>query len=342
MLTTDELNRILNAFPGQTIGLVGDLFLDRYLEISEDLHELSIETGLEAYQVARIRNCPGALGTIINNLAALGVGRIVPLSVIGDDGLGLDLLQSLESVRAVDRTHILQCSNRVTPTYTKPLQPSPSGHWTELNRLDIRSREPLTAAATEEVCRHLGAMIQEVDGLIVLDQVPEDDWGVINQQVRQCLADLAGQYRSKLIYVDSRARLKEFQFGVLKGNRHELAQMIGIDADDAQALEQAVERLCERTGQTIFCTLGQSGMMVARPGQSAQRVPAFPVAGPVDIVGAGDSATAGLVTSIVAGADPNSAAVIANLIASITVQQLGTTGTATPEQIRNRWQERPT
>ena len=58
MIKHAELNRILDALPRQTIGLVGDLFLDRYLEISADLHELSIETGLEAYQVARIRNCP--------------------------------------------------------------------------------------------------------------------------------------------------------------------------------------------------------------------------------------------------------------------------------------------
>jgi hypothetical protein len=33
------------------------------------------------------------------------------------------------------------------------------------------------------------------------------------------------------------------------------------------------------------------------------------------------------------------AATVGNLVASITVQQLGTTGTATPEQVRARWGE---
>jgi len=33
------------------------------------------------------------------------------------------------------------------------------------------------------------------------------------------------------------------------------------------------------------------------------------------------------------------AALVANLVGSITVQQIGTTGTATPTQVRRRWKE---
>jgi hypothetical protein len=33
------------------------------------------------------------------------------------------------------------------------------------------------------------------------------------------------------------------------------------------------------------------------------------------------------------------AAAFGNLVASITIQQIGTTGTASPEQIRQRWHE---
>ncbi|HND52485.1 MAG TPA: PfkB family carbohydrate kinase, partial [Pirellulaceae bacterium] len=51
----------------------------------------------------------------------------------------------------------------------------------------------------------------------------------------------------------------------------------------------------------------------------------------------GDSATAGIVASLLAGASPEEAAAVGNLVASITVQQLGTTGTASPAQVRERW-----
>src|SRR3954471_6934635 len=95
MLSDTLISRILSALAGKRIGVVGDLFLDRYLDIDAGLTEPSIETGLDAYQVVRVRSYPGALGTIINNLAALGVGRIVPVAIIGDDGEGYELRKAL-------------------------------------------------------------------------------------------------------------------------------------------------------------------------------------------------------------------------------------------------------
>ena len=56
MLTSDLIERILTQLPGKTIGLVGDLFLDRYFDIDATLDEPSIETGLTAYQVTGVRS----------------------------------------------------------------------------------------------------------------------------------------------------------------------------------------------------------------------------------------------------------------------------------------------
>ena len=94
-----------------------------------------------------------------------------------------------------------------------------------------------------------------------------------------------------------------------------------------------------KTSRAAFCTIGEQGILVARPGQESQLVPASPVSGPIDIVGAGDAATSGIVSALLSGASELEAAAFGNLVASITIQQLGTTGTATPEQVRERWQE---
>ena len=56
--------------------MVGDFFLDRYLLIDPAKAETSIETGLPVYNVVEVRAQPGAAGTILNNLVALGVGEI--------------------------------------------------------------------------------------------------------------------------------------------------------------------------------------------------------------------------------------------------------------------------
>jgi sugar/nucleoside kinase (ribokinase family) len=64
-----------------------------------------------------------------------------------------------------------------------------------------------------------------------------------------------------------------------------------------------------------------------------------PVTGPIDIVGAGDSTTAGIVSALCAGATPAQAAQVGCLVASITIQQLGVTGTAHPAQVLERFRE---
>src|SRR5437763_993837 len=144
MLTRPRLAQFLQELPKIKIALLGDLFLDRYLDIDTQLDEPSVETGLTAYQVARVRNSPGALGTVINNLAALGVGRLLPVTVIGDDGEGYDLLAQLRRL-PVETAGIVQDPARQTPTYTKPMRQDGRGVWQELNRLDLRTREPLSA-----------------------------------------------------------------------------------------------------------------------------------------------------------------------------------------------------
>ena len=95
MLTTALIDRILATVPNRTIGLIGDLFLDRYFDIDPARDEPSVETGLTAYQVTRVRSYPGALGTVLNNLVALGVGTLVPIAILGDDGEGYELRQCL-------------------------------------------------------------------------------------------------------------------------------------------------------------------------------------------------------------------------------------------------------
>src|SRR4029077_7594867 len=121
MLTDQLLEQILLRIPSLRIGVLGDLFLDRYFDIDAQLDEPSLETGLIAYQVTQVRSQPGAAGTVINNLAALGVGRIVPIAVIGDDGEGYELRQALDELRGVDSRHLKVTRQRRTPTYTKPI-----------------------------------------------------------------------------------------------------------------------------------------------------------------------------------------------------------------------------
>src|SRR5881628_2544404 len=137
-LSYERLDYILSRIPDLRIAVIGDFFLDKYLVTDPALSELSVETGLEARQVVEIRRSPGAAGTVTNNLAALGVGGIEALGVIGEGGEGYDLERELR-ITGVDTTALIRSPRRCTPTYTKPMVAEQAGE-RELERLDIKNR----------------------------------------------------------------------------------------------------------------------------------------------------------------------------------------------------------
>src|SRR5437868_6925429 len=206
MLTTELIEHVLATIPGRTVGVLGDLFLDRYLDIDAALNEPSVETGLTAYQVTRVRSYPGAAGTVINNLAALGVGRIYPIAVIGDDGEGYELRQALKLLPAVDQGGIAITPTRRTPTYTKPMLGKE-----ELNRLDIKNRVPTPDNLQEHVIELLDEAWPQLDALLVLDQVSEADCGVVTKRVRDHLAALGEREPDKFVLADSREQIGLFR-----------------------------------------------------------------------------------------------------------------------------------
>jgi bifunctional ADP-heptose synthase (sugar kinase/adenylyltransferase) len=322
MLSTPLVERILDTVPHKSVGLLGDLFLDRYLDIDPRLDEPSVETGETAYQVACVRGYPGALGTVLNNLAALGVGTIRPVTLIGDDGEGYELRQLLNAIPAVKSDGVLLAPVRRTPTYTKPMYGTE-----ELNRLDIKNRTPTPADYGFQIYQKLREFWFEVDAWIVLDQVSEEDCGVVTTQIRECVNELAIRDSSKFVMADSRERIASFRNVCVKPNARECGSTAGI------------ELMQQRCGRTVFGTDGENGIFLADGRSPTRRVPAYPVAGPIDVCGAGDSCSAGITCAMMAGATPEEAAAFGNLVASITIQQIGVTGTATPGQVRARWSQ---
>jgi rfaE bifunctional protein kinase chain/domain len=341
MLDDTSLERILERLPTLTMGVVGDLFLDRYLDIDGTLTERSLETGLDAYQVVRVRPSPGAAGTVINNLVALGVKQVRVVSLTGDDGEGYELRRELKKLR-VDTQWIQLSDDRRTPTYTKPMLCAPDQAPRELNRLDIKNRTPLPRSIENSLVRSLAEVWPQVDALLVLDQVSDSDCGVISRRVRDYLAYLGESEPAKFVLADSRENIGLFRSMSLKPNELECLRTTGNNSSDAETIERAVAQLAQHAGRPVFCTCGERGMVLSDPHSDSgqlQWVPSYPVNGPIDIVGAGDSTSAAIACAVAAGAELPVAAAFGCLVASITIQQIGTTGTATPEQVRQRWHE---
>jgi bifunctional ADP-heptose synthase (sugar kinase/adenylyltransferase) len=340
MLTTELIEHILSTIPHRTIGVLGDLFLDRYLDIDASLNEPSVETDLTAYQVVRVRSYPGAAGTVINNLSALGVGRICPIAAIGDDGEGYELQQALRATRGVDLSGLVVTPERRTPTYTKPMLKEKGQDPRELNRLDIKNRTSTPANVEERILKLLDDAWPRLNAVLVLDQVSEIDCGVVTKRVRDWLAERCEREPKKFVMADSREQIGLFRNVCVKPNTMELLKATRAAGN---AKEQEGVRLAEQIRGTVFFTDGPNGIVVCRHAvkidHAMSRVPAFRVTGPIDICGAGDSTYAGIASAMVSGTTHEQAAAFGNLVASITIQQIGVTGTANPDQVRARWRE---
>ncbi|MDP6780102.1 MAG: PfkB family carbohydrate kinase [Candidatus Latescibacteria bacterium] len=336
-MTHSDLQSLLAQFADLTVLVVGDFFLDRYLILDPDLAETSLETGLEARQVTKIRNSPGAAGTVTSNLCALGVGRVRALGVIGSDGHGYDLVAGLRAT-GVDTSVLLEVPERATPTYTKPILKSTGA---ELERLDVKNRTPTSGNIEAHLIEVLREAIDEVHGVIALDQVQERNCGVITDRVREELARLGRANPERVLFADSRARIGEFDGTIVKVNQEEAVRAELPDDDgpvDLEKLGTCGRSFSRRIGRPVYITLGPEGILLASGG-SAQHIPGIPVPGPLDIVGAGDSVSAGVTSALCAGASPESAALAGVLVSSITVQQVGTTGTASPAQVLQRFDD---
>src|SRR5436190_21081087 len=120
-MTPSRFQAITGKYRDLTIAVLGDFCLDRYLEIDPSRKEVSIETQLPVHNVVTVRAQPGGAGTILNNLAALGVGTILPVGFYGMDGEGLELFAALGKRAGVRLDYLIRTEHRRTFTYCKPL-----------------------------------------------------------------------------------------------------------------------------------------------------------------------------------------------------------------------------
>ncbi len=337
-MDNNRFTALLNRFLTTKIAVLGDFFLDNYIQLDRSLSEFSIETHKEAFQAVGLRAQPGSAGVVTNNLRSLEV-KTAAIGYTGDDGNGYALRQALKSGQ-INTEHMITTPDRFTPTYTKPVMKEISGENIELNRIDIINRSPNSTELNEALAEQLVIAASIYDGVLVVEQVQNDGFGTMSPLLREKLGELSQNYPQKPFIVDSRHFAGHYDHVSLKMNYQEAAAVLGINnnLDEGQPASETARLLWEKQQKPTFVTLGAQGICGYDNGEYFH-IPGFPISGPIDIVGAGDSVLAGIGISLCAGATAIEAAYIGNLVGSITVQQIGTTGIATKEDIIKRHQE---
>ena len=118
-------------------------------------------------------------------------------------------------------------------------------------------------------------------------------------------------------------------------NAAELARFAGSKrALSMASIQRLALEVAHRNRRAVFVTLAERGIVGVLPSGEFAHVPALPRRGPIDIVGAGDAVTANLAAALAAGATLQEALELANAAASVVIHKLGTTGTASVQEVR--------
>ena len=153
--------------------------------------------------------------------------------------------------------------------------------------------------------------------------------------LRAKISALARKRSDKIFFVDSRAFAAEYDNMIIKCNQFELIEFFcggKGDPEDMPTIIAEGNKLQKKTGHPVYITCGAKGMIVFEDSGHTE-VPGFRVEGEIDITGAGDATNAGIVTGLSLGLTKAEAARIACAVSSITIRQIGKTGTATVEQV---------
>lgn len=343
-----RLTAALRSEKRPKIAVVGDFCLDKYLYIDSALDEPSVETGLTAYQVRRKALFPGAAGTITNNLSALGCDLLC-FGLCGDDGEGYELRRCLTAIGA-STEGLLSWPGLFTATYTKPMRQE-GGVWKELNRLDIRTGAEAPEEAVEQVLAALRRAIKAggINAVVISDQFTFEAGSVLSPAARAFLSALAREHPEIFFLADSRSYAGQYRNMMIKCNAGELLDLVrrqtgggtaavaaDLSADSrADELLDAGARAAELGVRGVLVTRGKEGSFLFCE-ETVTAIDSFEVTGPIDICGAGDATDAAFALGVALGLPYADAALLASAVSSLTIQQIGVTGTATREMALER------
>ncbi|HEX7978455.1 MAG TPA: PfkB family carbohydrate kinase [Gemmatimonadaceae bacterium] len=304
----DRLEELLDGARGKRIVVVGDAMLDVYL--SGDVERISPEAPVPVVRVRERKYALGGAANVAQNVVAIGA-HCALVATVGSDLAGTRLRDTLTQA-AVGHASLVTVS-RCTTQKTRVLARSQ-----QLLRVDEEEDVDLDDVDTTCVLEAVRDAVAEADAVVLEDY----NKGVLVPAVIREAIDVANA-RKLPIVVDPKFRNFFAYRGatVFKPNRRELEAALGaaVDVDHPDAVPATLQRLGV---QNILLTLGDRGMALFSSDGEVARVPT--VAREVyDVVGAGDTVTAYLATTMAAGGTVLEAAIIANIAAGIEVGRLG-------------------
>lgn len=306
-----DLIELVEAFGRTRLICVGDVMLDHY--VTGRVERISPEAPVPVLHVNDEERRLGGAGNVLRNLRALGAETCF-VSVAGADAAGHEVTRMVATLGNAE-AHVLVERDRVTSVKTRYVADTQ-----QLLRADRERVAPISAETRADLLAQIRAALP-YHQLVVLSDYAK---GVLSGGVA---ADIIGLARAagRPVVVDPKGQDYSVYRGadVLKPNRRELAQAVGRELADEDAIVAAARELIRRYAfGAMVVSCGKDGMLVIQENE-VHRL-AAEAREVYDVSGAGDTVVAVFGAALAAGATLLPAARLANTAAGIVVAKAGT------------------
>jgi D-beta-D-heptose 7-phosphate kinase/D-beta-D-heptose 1-phosphate adenosyltransferase len=319
-MTVHDKTRILEAFAGKKILVIGDVMLDIYLW--GDVRRISPEAPVPVVETRRRSIACGGAGNVAANLASLGASAFLA-SLAGDDAEGADL-RGILAEQGIGVEGIVVDPNRPTTTKLRVM-----AHSQQVVRVDAERRDWVNNAARDGLLGWIEQNLSAMDGCVISDYGK----GVVSSEVSQRVIELANRH-GKPVVVDPKGLdyEKYRRATVVTPNTKEAGAVLGREIEDDHDVSDAARALTDLLGgSAVIVTQGGKGMTVYSDAEPVVQIPAT-AKNVYDVTGAGDTVVSALAVALAAGASLEQAARLANAAAGLVVGKLGT-ATVTVEEL---------
>ena len=314
----ERLKKIVEAFPGITVTLLGDLVADEF--VFGEISRVSREAPVLILKHRERTIVPGGGANAANNLADLGV-NVLPVGIVGDDEPGRLLLKCFRHKR-IAVSGVLKDKRYTTVTKTRIQAGMAHTARQQVVRIDREPEQSPNSHQTRELYLAARNYARASDALLVSDY----GYGAATPAIVRALRD-KGRIGSVPIVLDSRYRMLDYT-GITAAtpNEPEVEDALGTRiGQDWNRLVAAGEQVMRRMKlQSLVITRGRDGMVAFHHPHKPLDIPIFGAGQVADVTGAGDTVIAAFTAALAAGASAGEAAQVANYAGGIVVMKRGT------------------
>ena len=311
-MDTKVASEIIEKLANQRILVLGDVMLDRYLWGT--VSRISPEAPVPVVEVQSETHRLGGAANVAQNVLSLDASPVL-IGVVGDDDAAGKFRGVMEKA-GVDQSKLIVDSSRKTTLKTRII-----AHSQQVVRADEESVHELAGDACDAMRGTISSELDSCTAVIISDYgkgaLPDS---IVEATIR------AAREKGVPVCVDPQdARMALYRGStVVTPNSKQAGRGYGKRITDDESLKEVGWGLRKRLDcDAVLITRGEFGMTLF---EASGRESHFPAAAKkvFDVTGAGDTVVGVLCVALAAGAEPASAAFLANQAAGLVVGELGT------------------